>query len=150
MKITFLFCLLFPFYVNAQALKVLRGENGKYGYTNNDGKIIIAPIYAYAHEFSEGLAAVNLYDAEDGFGSYVAWGFIDSTGKVIIPFKYMNANLFSEGLAGVMLDRRWGFINAKGEEVIPFMFDGIKSFKDGLAIVSLYRRTEPVIEDNLQ
>lgn len=147
-RITLLTLFILPLIIHAQKLKVVLSEEYKYGFINEKGDTIIAPIYSYAYEFSENLAAVRLYNDEDE--NYGSWGFIDTTGKLIIPCKYSDANSFSEGLAGVRLNKIWGFINAKGEEVIPFMFDVVKEFENGFAIVGSYRRTEPVMEDELQ
>ena len=47
-------------------------KDGKHGYVNKDGKIIIPIIYGEAMNFAEGKAGVSA----DG-----KWGFIDSTGQ---------------------------------------------------------------------
>ncbi len=48
---------------------------GKYGYINCAGNMTITPQFDLAHEFHEGLAAVEINDK---------WGFIDKTGKIVI------------------------------------------------------------------
>src|SRR5712692_7147714 len=48
-------------------------ENGKWGYIDKTGKMIISPQFDQAWGFQEGLAAVKIH-SEDGNGK---WGFID-------------------------------------------------------------------------
>ena len=51
-------------------------ENGLYGYCNTSGEVVIEPQFAYAFEFEDGYAEVELTD-----GTY---GVIDQTGKVVM------------------------------------------------------------------
>jgi len=71
-------------------------RDGKWGFIDKTGKVVIAPQYDYVRQFSEGLAAVQ----KDG-----KFGVIDKTGKEVIASQYDNAYFFSEGLAMVKKDR---------------------------------------------
>src|SRR6188768_553398 len=51
-------------------------ENGKTGFRDLDGKIVIKPIYDNAEMFSEGLSTVQIG---------TQYGLIDETGKYILP-----------------------------------------------------------------
>lgn len=103
--------------VQAQQLVAFK-ENGKAGFKDQSGKVIIEPKYSGAEDFSEGLACVSLNDV---------WGFIDETGKVVIPFKYnsgyASGSKFSQGLASVSLNEKWGYIDKTGNTVIPFEYN---------------------------
>lgn len=66
----------------SEGLAVVRADDGKLGYIDKTGKIVISPQFLYARPFSEGLAAVS----NDQF----AFGYIDAHGKVIIPLMYQN------------------------------------------------------------
>ena len=57
-----------------------------------ESKNYVLPEFEHIHDFSEGLAAVNV-------GS--KWGFIDPTGKFVIPLAYDYIGPFSHGLAPV-------------------------------------------------
>lgn len=91
-------------------------KNGKWGYVDSAGKVVIPFIYDTAYEFQEGLAAVRV--------DY-AWGFIDQNGKTIIPFEYDGAWNFLDGLAPVYKDGLWGFINHNNEISIDFKYSNI-------------------------
>lgn len=85
-------------------------RDGKYGFIDNTGQVVIPPKYDLAWDFSEGLARVS----QNGKA-----GFIDNTGKVVIPLKYDKAYSFYNGVAGV-LDRSIGeafYINRQGERL---------------------------------
>ena len=136
--------------------------NGKYGFIDKSGNVVIPFKYDSAYSFSEGLAVVRLdgkygfidksgnkvvpckYDWVDSFSEGLALvildgkcGFIDKSGNVVIPFKYDSAYSFSEGLAVVRLDGKYGFIDKIGNVVIPFKYDWAISFSEGLASVEL-------------
>lgn len=103
-------------------------EDGKYGFADDSGNVVIPCQWEWAWSFSEGLAPV-----QDDKGK---WGYINKTGKVVIPCKWKDAWDFSEGLAAVMDDNlTWGYIDKTGEEVISchWIFAGM--FSEGLADV---------------
>src|SRR5690242_7805177 len=95
--------------------------NGKYGFIERDGKLVLKPEYAGATRFSEGLAAVQLKTAG-------RVGFIDESGKVVIPPQFELAEPFAEGLSGVMKDHKWGYIDTTGKWIIPAKFASGRSF----------------------
>lgn len=102
-------------------------QNGKWGYMDAAGKIVIEPRFFWAEEFSEGLAA---FENEDG-----KYGYIDETGKVVIEPLFDNWTDFSEGLAAVSVDFHWGYVDKTGKWVIQPQFAGGRLFFDGLASV---------------
>ena len=53
-------------------------QNGKYGFFDLEGKIVINPQFEYATVFRENLALVKTT------GDNGKWGFIDNTGKIVI------------------------------------------------------------------
>ena len=67
-------------------------KNGKWGFVNNKGEVIIKLNYDFVDDFSEGLAPVK----QNG-----KYGYIDKTGKVIIPINlnYLSVGRFFEGFA---------------------------------------------------
>ena len=71
-------------------------KDGKCGYIDRTGKVIIEPQFHSAFPFSEGLAALEI----DG-----KFGFIDTAGKIAIKPQYDCAFDFREGLAAVRIGR---------------------------------------------
>lgn len=101
-------------------------KNGKWGFIDKTGKIIIEPQYHYVASFSEGLAVVK----QNG-----KYGFIDKTGKVVIPLQYDGVDSFSEGLAVVRQNNKWGYIDTNGKTIIDLKYSLTMSFKNGKAKV---------------
>ena len=103
--------------------------NGKDGFINEAGKIVIEPVFAKAYPFTDGLAAIQ----DQG-----AWGFIDTTGRVVIKPQFVRVGLFSEGLAtfqNKQYSDKKGYINKVGKVVIEPQFDAAAGFRNGVARV---------------
>lgn len=139
-RLLLLVCLLLPCSsVLAQSLFPIE-VNGRWGYIDVSGKVVVGPKFESAGEFSEGLAAVKI----DG-----KYGFIDATGAMVIEPRYSMAKPFSEGLARVQIGGdayglygKWGFIDRTGRTVIEPQFADLESaseadygFHDGLAMI---------------
>ena len=104
--------------------------DGKYGYTDKEGKIVIEPQYDGAGTFSEGLAKVEIN------GKY---GYINKRGKMVIEPQYDLAWRFSEGLASVKINGKHGYIDKRGKIVIEPQYDLAGDFREGLALVEINR-----------
>jgi len=103
--------------------------NGKWGFMDENGKMVIEPQFDYASYFSEGLAAV-------GTGNFTPkWGFIDKTGKYVIEPQFTDAHFFLDGMAVAAKDEKYGFIDKEGNFVIEPQFKYAYHFSDGLAPV---------------
>jgi len=101
-------------------------KEGKYGYLNSKGEIVIEPQFNYAHQFSEGLASVQINNS---------YGYINTNGKILINPQYKFSSGFSEGLASVKMGTVYGFINKDGITVIKPQFENTKAFFEGYAEV---------------
>lgn len=77
-------------------------KDGKWGFADAKGKMVIKPQFLDAGSFSNGFAAVNI----DG-----KWGYIDKTGKVVIEQQFDGAkNFSSSGSAFVLTGDEWQLI----------------------------------------
>ena len=65
----------------------------KWGFINASGKVVIAPAYDGASQFSDGLAMVRIGNRH---------GYINHNGKLVIPAKFSSACSFSDGRALVV------------------------------------------------
>jgi len=83
--------------------------NGKWGYMDKKGNIVIDCLYESAGEFSEGLVAVQ----KDG-----KYGYINNNGDVVVDFKYRTANSFEFGYAVIRSGTYYGVIDKEGNEII--------------------------------
>jgi hypothetical protein len=112
--------------------------NGKWGFINKTGKVIIKPQFDDAGCFREGLAPVE----KNG-----KWGYIDKKGNLAVDFKWDWGWDFYENRALVMLADKWGYIDTKGAIVIEPQFDVASSFSEGLAKVGIRTERKKAIEN---
>ena len=105
-------------------------KDGKWGYIDKQGKLIIPYLYCYVGNFSSGLATVL---SDEKFGA------INRNGDIIIDFHYEHLGNFKEGLATFRLtdDSRLGYINTKGKVVIAPIWNAALDFSEGLAAVAM-------------
>jgi len=119
-------------------------ENGKTGYIDRTGKVIIKPIFKAGNDFEDGRAMV--FDTDENHIMNKS-GFIDKTGKMIVPFDAFDLlENFSNDLAVVIKDGKNGYIDKQGLVVIPLQFESAGPFSaNGLALV---RRKKLASEDS--
>jgi len=104
------------------------GKNGKYGFVDEKGKVVVPIKYVAASNFNYGLAVVKTVDNQSFF--------IDKTGKPFNGNVYQDAKSFSEGMAAVQDQYfNYGFIDPKGEVVIPNEYTVVSWFREGIAAV---------------
>ncbi len=104
--------------------------DGKVGYIDRDGNVVVEPTYQWGSDFSDDVAIVR-----NKVGEKLEYGVIDRKGELIIPFSLSRISEFSEGLAGIRKGEKEGFIDKRGEMVIPAKFDYVREFSDGVAAV---------------
>ncbi len=135
---------------NADPLLVV--VNGKYGYIDHQGRILIPPQFLWADGFSQGLGTVYVcgkYVSIDANGRMQPrrWaaagnlskkaqdgkiGFVDASGKFVVPPLFDGALPFSDGLAAVKSGEKWGFVDTNGRQTIPPRFKAAYYFQQGL------------------
>ncbi|MEP7355078.1 MAG: WG repeat-containing protein [Acidobacteriota bacterium] len=104
-------------------------SNGKWGFADSSGKVVIAPSFQDEREFSNGLAAVMISDR---------WGYIDQKGKFVIPAQFNEVRDFTDDLAPVRIDRKWGYIDLSGQMVIEPRYQSTGEFHQGLARIWIW------------
>lgn len=139
--------------------------DGKWGYMNNEGETMIAPVYDRASPFSEDLADVRLkekliYLDRSGNPVFELSGLhllghpfhdglaviqdgtsvyiVDRSGKKMfatITDAAMTISDFSENLSRISGVQNDGFIDTSGKWAIPSVYDQAHSFSQGIAAV---------------
>lgn len=105
-------------------------ENGKWGYKNKSGEVVIKPVldYEFCYDFSNGMAAVY---------SRNSFGYINSSGIEVIRTMYSAVTSFYEGRAVVQrtMNGKCWFIDKEGRKVLNKEFDDAWGFYDSIALV---------------
>ncbi len=119
-------------------------RNGKWGFIDEQAKVIVEPQFDFVDDFSEGLAAVNVgglpsvkaptYPFEIDGGK---WGYIDRKGRMAIKTIFDGVGQFREGLAPIQIDDDWGYIDNKGDLKIEPRFEQAEPFSNGLAEIAV-------------
>ncbi len=140
-------------------------DNGKYGYIDKSGQMIIEPRYEAAARFSSGYALVkttsgnglfitkngvekqsDAFTEVKGSAFYYNYATVRSSGKcgllntklkyAVSPAYADMGNMTADGLvAATSNGDKWGYINRSGEQIIPEKYVAAYDFVDGLAIV---------------
>jgi hypothetical protein len=111
---------------NSGRARVKFALDGKTGYINCGGELVIDTIFRSALAFCNGYTSVFI----DGDTR-----LIDTNGTVILPNDYDDYGDFFEGLIPVLKDDKWGYVNLDNQVIIEFMFDQAYSFYEGIALV---------------
>ena len=119
-------------------------ENGKWGFVDNQNRIIINPKYdsppVYAAPFELNQLSLALHEAyifSEGLAAVCVgkeWMYINQKDSVIISsLEIQSARRFSEGLAAVYINGKWGYIDRNGNIAIKPQFLFPADFHQGHA-----------------
>lgn len=120
--------------------------DGKWGFIDTTGRIVVAPQFGAVGDFSEGLALATSAPEDRYWEADTLFGYIDTQGKYVIPPQFNWVSEFSEGLAAVCTGpcrgadvprRLIGYIDHNGKYVIEPRFGDGYRFSEGLAPASL-------------
>ncbi len=113
------------------------GQDDKWGFIDETGRIVIALQFDSANDFSDGRALVVMRGKA---------GYIDPTGQFINTPPFDIGGNFADGLAPVNVGQRripniglisdpgrWGYIDKTGALAIPMTFQLADEFSEGLA-----------------
>lgn len=124
-------------------------QDGKFGFINEQGQVVIPPSFIGVESFKNGLAVVNA--AED----YNArMGVIDTTGRYIIPASYNDIITLGEGMFAVGIPiypdmtyagSKYAIADSQGRILTQFVYYGVSPYQQGLA--SAYDNTQTFFID---
>ncbi|PUZ27199.1 WG containing repeat-containing protein [Chitinophaga costaii] len=141
--------------------RMLVCQDGKYGYVDTQGKIVLPLTYYKAFDFSGGTAVVamdtvngsllykgkgnleRLYNSLPSGPTKYKWTVIDTTGKVLYKFKEEETpdlnQYFSEGNISFSVDSyKNGVMSKNGKIIIPPQYENeCLPFSDGVTIVQV-------------
>lgn len=117
-------------------------RDGKWGFADRQGQVIVEPAYDMAEPFFDGMAAVRIGEL---------WGFINQKGDLAIAARYSAVSWFDDGLALAAEpdDERAFFIDKAGAQVREFAHDwtlpktAFPGFVNGIMVVRARRPTSP-------
>ena len=106
------------------------GRDGKYGYMDETGNLVIPCIWDALKDISCDLLPAK----QDG-----KWGYLDDSGQLVIPCIWEEAEDFQDYLdeeyAGVRRNGKWGLIDKTGNLVIPCAWYGVGHHFDSWRMV---------------
>jgi len=129
-------------------------QDGKYGYIDHNGAVVIPPQFRWGTAFEDGFAAVYVCGrtvSVDATGKIVPlhaapeanglWrkqvggkiGFVDGFGRLRIQPTFDQVLPFSDGMAAVRVGEKWGFVDSTGRIVISPVFEAAYYFREGVA-----------------
>lgn len=102
-------------------------NNGKIGFADIYGNVIISPQFDAAWPFQEGFAGVGTGGTQKEKGdckTYTGgkWKFINKNGQPINNEEYDDLRPFINGTALVMKNGKWGKINQNGVLIVPLKY----------------------------
>jgi len=116
----------------APPIAAFKAADGKYGFINRFGFVVIKPRFEYATNFDGDQALVYVENTKS---------VIDRLERVKykLPPGAGRVQLSRNGMAWFEGDKvwRWGLVNAKGEVVLGPTYDDVEPFSEGLAAVNL-------------
>lgn len=110
-----------------------KSNEGKWGYMDESGKVMIEPKFTGTQSFIEGKAIVNVDNN---------YGLIDTQGNYIIKpnynsLLYLGENRFALGKSpdpeNPYLFPKYAIADSSGQLYTGFIYNGVSSYKDGIA-----------------
>ena len=144
---------------------------GKCGFIDRNGKIVVQPVFDTCNEFADERAVVKagsktlvinekgktVFDLTNrvygskysdglisvcgGANTCAPIGYLDKEGRIAIQPQFDTWFPFSDGRALIHVDNKWGYIDKQGKTVIPPKYLQASPFKNGMAQVHTYENT---------
>lgn len=103
-------------------------KNGKFGFVNKNGQLVIDYKFNSANDFEDGRAKVRVGNRSDG-----KYGYINREGEFITKM-YDNLTDFNDGIAKATKEEQYAIIDTTGKE-ISIWYDKIDKFYENFAKV---------------
>ena len=102
--------------------------DGRFGYIDRRGELVIRPQFSFAGMFEEGRAVV---------GQDCCFGYIDRDGHVVVDCTYDEAGPYCNGVAAVCQGGLFCLVDGTGTPLFPPLYETLTCPACGLALASL-------------
>ena len=108
-------------------------RNGKWGFIDRNGQMVVPQKFADVKSFSEDKAWVRAYQSDSVLGS---WGVIDRKGNWLVQPQFKGGNLYQNGFADAQSEKSglWGIIFPTGQWAVPPKYQSVQQQAKGKAI----------------
>lgn len=111
-------------------------ENGKYGFLDTTGKVVVKPVYDRVYGYLIDVTAVQKDEK---------WALINDKGKPITDFIYDNIvghTWYDEQYVVVYQNNKCGVIDKKGKLILPIEYEAIHDFSQATGLKPEFRVTK--------
>ncbi|TCI77814.1 WG repeat-containing protein [Exiguobacterium sp. SH0S1] len=111
--------------------RILILKNGKYGYADGNGKVIISPRYDNASDFNQYRAKVMVESKGKDY-----WRLINLTGKTVGNTNYAYIGVI-QSAATPFEDQngQWGYLGLNGKPFVPAVYDYAMPLESGIGLI---------------
>ncbi|WP_114166970.1 WG repeat-containing protein [Exiguobacterium sp. TNDT2] len=110
--------------------RILVSKNGKYGFADQNGKIVVTPSYYGATEYSEHRAIVSKMVKGKRYDQ-----MIDTNGKVISKSYQMIGQIAPGGVPFEDAHGKWGYLDLNGKVIVAATYDWVSNLEDGIGLI---------------
>ena len=101
--------------------------DGKYGFIDAKGRLLVANRYEAIGQFKEGLAAIKILGK---------WGFVNISDQIVINPSYEQVSEFKSGIAIIKRNGKLGLIDPNGKIALTLRYDQIEREDDKFILTS--------------
>ena len=105
-------------------------QDGKWGYIDKAGTVVVKATYNSASHFVEGMAKVAKINDRNEY----LYGFVDVTGREVIPPKFVTVSDFDGGSARVKIREKYFYLLKNGTVLTQNAFDDVYAATNGVSI----------------
>lgn len=111
--------------------------DGKWGYINENGEVVIDFKFDIAKSFQDNIAIVGVLNEElsEGNARVFSWGIINQKGEMLTDKSYSTIFDFNNGIAIVGKVNSLSVININGNELLNKTYDFLKIADNDIALV---------------
>ena len=114
---------------NEEDVPIVFEQDGKHGYKDKSGNVIVAPIYDSVFPYQNGFG-----ESWNSSGENLTRYYFNIDGD---PLDFDELQPIKEGIAVVKKGNKYGFVNAEGEIIIPIIYDDVYLYDSELYVYAV-------------